>query len=75
MASGRASWVKRHLLFRTPFYKLGPCGNYHPRLARLCYCRVNEFTGGWHGTIYSFREGGPVDEAGKPLVTCPGVIP
>jgi len=70
--SGRASWIKRKPLFRTPFYKRGPCGNYHRRWDRFCFCRVNEFSGDWSGGIYDFRTKRPY----LPMVqTVPAVDP
>jgi hypothetical protein len=58
MASGVAPWWKRLLYKLLPFlFKTCPGGNRHWRWDRLCYCRVNEHDGVWHGGVLDFRNG------------------
>ncbi len=61
MASQRASWWQR-LMFKTPLYKRGPCGNFHWFADERCYCRVGEHCIGdspwaWNGGVYNFKTG------------------
>ena len=51
-------WTRfSHRLF--PFlYKQCPEGNWHRRRDQVCYCRVGEHVGGWHGGVYDFGTGG-----------------
>lgn len=56
MSSGRSTLLQRKILYKIPFlYKIGPCGNYHKYFDRLCFCRVGECCGDWHGGIYDFK--------------------
>lgn len=58
MASGRATWLERNILFKISFlYKKCPAGNYHHFWDRLCYCRCDEHDSSWHGGIYDFKTG------------------
>lgn len=55
MSSGYSTKWER-FLYKLPFlYKQCPEGNYHKITDRLCFCRVNEFDGTWHGGIYDFK--------------------
>lgn len=58
MASGYSKWYKRKILYRIPkLYKVCPAGNYHLFWDRLCFCRINEHCGSWHGGIYDLKTG------------------
>lgn len=58
MASGRSSWFKRYVLFKIPgLYKRRDCGNFHPFWHRLCFCRMHEYCGDWHGGIQDLKTG------------------
>lgn len=58
MASGYSSWFHRVFLYKVPFlYKKCPGGNYHLAWDRLCFCRMGEHCGDFHGGIYDFKTG------------------
>lgn len=73
-------WLQRRApwLFRVP-----PCGNWHWRWDRWCYCRVYCHTLDWHGGVMDLRTGRerpytgpirlrPLDRYGWPVVTLKG---
>lgn len=58
MAGSKASWFKRKVLYKVPgLYQRRDCGNFHPFWHRLCFCRVNEHCGDWHGGIQDLKTG------------------
>ena len=58
MSSAYSPWIYRKLFYKVPFlYKRCPAGNYHKSWDRLCFCRLNESCGDWHGGVYDFKTG------------------
>lgn len=58
MASAYSSWWKRKILYHVPgLYKKCPAGNYHLSWDRLCFCRLGEHSGSFHGGIYDLKTG------------------
>jgi hypothetical protein len=58
MSSSYSPWFYRKILYKIPkLFKKCPGGNYHWFWHRLCFCRVNEHSGDWHGGIFDFKTG------------------
>ena len=52
MASCRANWFERYVLYKTPFlYKRRDCGNFHFFMDKHCFCRCGEHSENWNGGI------------------------
>ena len=44
------------ILHKIPgLFKMCPEYNYHYFWHRLCFCRLGEHCGGWHGGVYDFK--------------------
>lgn len=38
MNSTRSNWFQNHILYKTPLYVRGACGNFHPVWKHHCHC-------------------------------------
>lgn len=55
MSSGYAPWWRR-ILYHVPFlFKKCPEGNYHWFWDRLCFCRLNQCCGDFHGGVWDMK--------------------
>lgn len=50
-------WQRFKFKYLKFLYKKCPAGNYHRKSDRLCWCRVNEYYGDWHGGVLEFKTG------------------
>jgi len=58
MANAKSNIRQRFMFKYLPFlYKRCPAGNYHKRWDRLCFCRMNEHCGDWHGGVFDLKTG------------------
>lgn len=57
MSSARTTHTRRLLHRIAPWlFKKCPEGNFHWRWSQVCYCRMYEHCGPWHGGIYLFHD-------------------
>ncbi len=55
-SASEGTMLGRNLRRRLPWaFKKCPAGLMHPRWDQVCYCRIHEHAGDWHGGIYDFR--------------------
>lgn len=58
MAGARTSkWQRFKFKYLKFLYKKCPEGNYHKKSDQLCWCRINEHSGDWHGGVMVFKTG------------------